>query len=134
MLRDSIIQSLIDRTFELKCPEMRLCITPEYKTEVFEGCYIEKKSLTSLLKELEETGKKICIMNLHGENIRDIDSLDNCVFVSSASVKEERIFLVVLFEITSAIFSVLGSSRSIKIELFTIFYYDFMVYKESEVF
>ncbi len=51
------------------------------KTEVFEGCYIEKKSLISLLKELEETGKKICIMNLHGENIRDIDSLDNCVFV-----------------------------------------------------
>lgn len=51
------------------------------KTEVFEGCYIEKKSLTSLLKELEENGKKICIMDGSGENIREINSLDECVFV-----------------------------------------------------
>lgn len=37
MLHDSIIKSLINRTFELKCPEMRLCITPEYTAEVFKG-------------------------------------------------------------------------------------------------
>jgi uncharacterized protein YutE (UPF0331/DUF86 family) len=37
LLHDSIIKSLINRTFELKCPEMRLCITPEYTTEVFIG-------------------------------------------------------------------------------------------------
>lgn len=51
------------------------------KTEVFEGCYIERKSLINLIKELEEEGKKICIMNNDGENIRKIDNLENCVFV-----------------------------------------------------
>lgn len=51
------------------------------KTEVFEGCYIEKKSLKNLLNELEENGKKICIMDNDGENIREIDNLENCVFV-----------------------------------------------------
>lgn len=37
MFRDSLIRGLINRTFELKCPEMRLYITPEYTTEVFIG-------------------------------------------------------------------------------------------------
>lgn len=37
MLHDWIIQRFIDHTFELKCPEMRLCITPAYTTEVFNG-------------------------------------------------------------------------------------------------
>src|SRR3989338_2738231 len=36
----------------------------------------------------------------------------------SLSVNRERIFLDVLFDITSAIFAVLGSSKSTKIELF----------------
>lgn len=51
------------------------------KTEVFEGCFIERKSLINLLKELEESKKKICIMDGNGENIREINSLDECVFL-----------------------------------------------------
>lgn len=37
MLHDWIIQRFIDHTFELKCTEMCLCITPAYTTEVFNG-------------------------------------------------------------------------------------------------
>jgi len=51
------------------------------KTEVFPGCYIERKSLSVLLKELAENGKKICVMDFKGENIRKIKNLDDCVFV-----------------------------------------------------
>jgi len=51
------------------------------KTEVFEGCYIEKKSLVKLIRELEENRKKICIMDIKGKNIRKIEDLDNLVFV-----------------------------------------------------
>ena len=42
------------------------------KTEVFPGCHIERKSLSVLLKELAENGKKICVMDFKGENIRKI--------------------------------------------------------------
>ena len=56
-----------------KCNEKR-------KNEVFPGCFIEKKSLSALLKELEADGKKICILDSKGEDIRKAD-LDNCVFV-----------------------------------------------------
>lgn len=51
------------------------------KNEVFPGCFIEKKGLIDLLKELEERGNKICIMNSNGKNIRVIDNLNSCVFV-----------------------------------------------------
>ena len=51
------------------------------KNEVFPGCFIEKKSLVVLLKDLESEGKKICIMDSNGENIRKINNLENCVFV-----------------------------------------------------
>jgi tRNA (pseudouridine54-N1)-methyltransferase len=50
------------------------------KTEVFEGCYIERKSLSELLKELA-VDKKICIMDIKGKSIRDIKNLDDCVFL-----------------------------------------------------
>lgn len=51
------------------------------KTEVFPGCFIEKKSLSGLLKELENNNKKIYVLDSKGENIRKIENLDNCVFV-----------------------------------------------------
>jgi tRNA pseudouridine-54 N-methylase len=51
------------------------------KTEVFPGCHIERKSLSVLLKELTEDGKKICVMDFKGENIRNIKNLGDCVFV-----------------------------------------------------
>lgn len=53
----------------------------ENKNEVFPGCFIEKKSFTGLLKELENKGKKICVLDSKGNNLREIKDLDNCVFV-----------------------------------------------------
>jgi tRNA pseudouridine-54 N-methylase len=53
------------------------------KIEVFPGCFIEKKSLSSLLKDLENKGKKICILDNKGKNLREVkgEDLDNCVFI-----------------------------------------------------
>lgn len=51
------------------------------KNEVFPGCFIEKKGLVQLLKELKDEGKEIFIMDINGKNIRDIDNLENCVFL-----------------------------------------------------
>jgi tRNA pseudouridine-54 N-methylase len=59
-----------------KCSEKR-------KTEVFPNCFIEKKSFAKLVKELEDKGKEICILDSKGENIRNLsnEKLNNCVFV-----------------------------------------------------
>jgi len=51
------------------------------KNEVFPGCFIEKKSFIGLLKELENEGKKIYVLDSKGNNIRNVKDLDNCVFV-----------------------------------------------------
>jgi tRNA pseudouridine-54 N-methylase len=53
------------------------------KTEVFPGCFIEKKSFQQLLKELEEKGKKVWILDSKGKNIRELrnSQLKDCVFV-----------------------------------------------------
>ena len=56
-----------------KCSEKK-------KTEVFPGCFIEKKSFSALLKELKEKGRKICVLDSKGENLRKAN-LDNCVFI-----------------------------------------------------
>tara|TARA_Y100000034_G_C6900405_1_gene416265 strand:+ start:791 stop:1348 length:558 start_codon:yes stop_codon:yes gene_type:complete len=56
-----------------KCSEKR-------KTEIFPGCFIEKKSFSALVKELEAEGKNICVLDSKGESIRKTD-LENCVFV-----------------------------------------------------
>ena len=53
---------------------------PYKKTEIFPGCFIEKKSFSHLLEELEEQGKKIYTLDIRGEDIRKAD-LKNCVFV-----------------------------------------------------
>jgi len=56
---------------------------PERKTEVFPGCFIEKKSFPKLVDELEGEGKRILILDKSGEDIRQIadEELKNCVFV-----------------------------------------------------
>ena len=53
------------------------------KTEIFPGCFIEKKSFQQLLKELETENKNILILDNKGESIRTIkdNKLKNCVFV-----------------------------------------------------
>lgn len=43
------------------------------KTQVFPGCFIEKKSFSQLVKELEEQGKKIFILDRKGKDIREAD-------------------------------------------------------------
>ena len=50
------------------------------KNEVFPGCFIEKKSFSALVKELEAKGKTICILDEKGESIRKTN-LGGCVFV-----------------------------------------------------
>src|SRR3990172_806950 len=43
---------------------------PGKKTEVFPGCFIEKKSFLNLINELIEEGKTIFILDKPGEDIR----------------------------------------------------------------
>ncbi len=54
------------------------CRTGE-KTEVFPGCFIEKKSFSELVKELGED-KRILILDKKGQDLREAD-LENSVFV-----------------------------------------------------
>lgn len=53
------------------------------KTEVFNGCFIEKKNLFDVIKEIKKEGKKIFILDEDGENIRKLDKveLENAVFL-----------------------------------------------------
>ena len=53
------------------------------KIEVFPGCFIEKKSFARVVDELEQEGKKIFILDIKGENIREIsnETLHHAVFV-----------------------------------------------------
>ena len=53
------------------------------KNEVFPGCFIEKKSFSALLKELEAEEKDILILDKSGDDIRDIknNDIENCVFI-----------------------------------------------------
>ncbi len=50
------------------------------KVKVFPGCFIEKKSFSNLIKELEEKGKRILVLDKKGNDIRQVE-LDNAVFV-----------------------------------------------------
>lgn len=50
------------------------------KKEIFPGCFIEKKSLSGVLKELESNGKRIIILDTRGEALRKAN-LENCVFL-----------------------------------------------------
>jgi tRNA (pseudouridine54-N1)-methyltransferase len=50
------------------------------KSEVFPGCFIERKSFSELVKELEQQGKKIFVLDKRGQDIREVDDLEG-VFV-----------------------------------------------------
>lgn len=52
------------------------------KTEVFPGCFIEKRDLLSVVKELQEKGKDIYILDKRGIDIKKAKiNQDNSVFI-----------------------------------------------------
>lgn len=51
------------------------------KTEVFEGCFIEKKSFFDVIEQLKEQGKEIFLLDKAGEDIRKAKIREDCVFV-----------------------------------------------------
>lgn len=51
------------------------------KTEVFPGCFIEKKSFLKVIEELVDQGNEIFILDKNGQDIRKAKISDNCVFV-----------------------------------------------------
>lgn len=51
------------------------------KTEVWNGFYIEKKSLFQVISELKEQGKTVYVLDKSGEDIEDVKIEENPVFV-----------------------------------------------------
>ena len=51
------------------------------KTEVFPGCFIEKKSFFKVIDEMQEEGKKIFLLDKKGEDIRKAKIGNDCVFI-----------------------------------------------------
>jgi len=51
------------------------------KTEVFPGCFVEKKSLLQVIDELKGGGKIIYILDKKGEDIRKAEINDKAVFL-----------------------------------------------------
>lgn len=49
--------------------------------KVFPGCYIEKKSFEALIKELDENGKNIFLLEKKGKDIRDLKIEGNEVYI-----------------------------------------------------
>jgi tRNA pseudouridine-54 N-methylase len=54
---------------------------PGKKTEVVQGCFIEKKSFLDVIDELADKGKEIFIMDESGDSIRKTKISENGVFV-----------------------------------------------------
>jgi len=54
---------------------------PGKKTEVFEGCFVEKKSFLNVIEELQKEGKEIFLLDKGGEDIRKAKIKKDCVFV-----------------------------------------------------
>lgn len=50
------------------------------KVECFPGCYVEKKSLLSLVEELKNKGKQVLLMDRDGKDIQEIVR-ENSVFI-----------------------------------------------------
>lgn len=51
------------------------------KTEVFPGCFVEKKSFLSVVDELKKKGSEIYVLDKKGEDIRKAKIKNNCVFI-----------------------------------------------------
>jgi len=51
------------------------------KTEVFPGCFVEKKSFISVVNELEKQGKTIFILDKKGNRLRETEIPENSVFI-----------------------------------------------------
>ena len=51
------------------------------KTEVFPGCFVEKKSLLKVVEELIESGSEIFLLDKKGEDIRKAEIPNNSVFI-----------------------------------------------------
>ncbi len=53
---------------------------PGQKTEVFPGCFVEKKSLLNVVEELQKENE-VFILDKKGKDIRESKVQDNCVFI-----------------------------------------------------
>ena len=51
------------------------------KTEVFPGCFVEKKSLLNVIEELKENGGEVFLLDGKGEDIREAKIPKDCVFI-----------------------------------------------------
>lgn len=51
------------------------------RTEVFPGCFIDKKSFLKVINELIDEGNEIYILDKNGEDIRKAEITDNCIFI-----------------------------------------------------
>lgn len=51
------------------------------KVEVFDSCFIEKKTFSELVEELRREGKAIYLLDRRGENIRKVKLEKNSVFI-----------------------------------------------------
>ena len=51
------------------------------KTEVFPGCFVEKKSFLKLVEEMIEDKKEIYLLDKDGQDLRKAKIKDNCVFI-----------------------------------------------------
>jgi tRNA (pseudouridine54-N1)-methyltransferase len=54
---------------------------PGKNTEVFPGCFIEKKNFFTLIEEMQKEGKEIFLLDKKGEDIRKAKIPKDCVFI-----------------------------------------------------
>jgi len=51
------------------------------KTEVFPGCFVEKKSFLHVVEELAEDGKQVFVLDKKGKDLRELKIESNPVFI-----------------------------------------------------
>ena len=54
---------------------------PNQKTQVFPGCFVEKKSFLAVIEELIKESNEIFILDKSGEDIRKATISENCIFI-----------------------------------------------------